>query len=205
MFKNPLVTAVLGLLIGIFVGYVVGQQQNVAPAAGVAAAGTTAAPSLPGTGQQPPEGGRTQATANPRLMEQARELERLVGQDPENYTHLVQLGNVYYDLGNFAKAADYYERARAIRDDSADVLTDLGVSYRELGRGREAVELFDRAAELQPEHWQSRYNAAVVLLFDLNDPEGAQRELDELKKLGSTVQGLPDLTGLEQEIARRRQ
>ncbi len=204
MFKNPLATAVLGLLVGIFVGYVVGQKQNVAPATATPAAGT-AAPALPGTAQQPPAGGRTQATANPRLMEQARELERLVSQDPENYTHLVQLGNVYYDLGNFAKAADYYQRARAIRDDSADVLTDLGVSYRELGRAKEAVELFDRAAELKPEHWQSRYNAAVVRLFDLDDPAGAQRELDELKKLGDTVQGLPDLTGLEQEIARRSQ
>ena len=205
MFKNPLVTAVIGLLIGIFVGYVVGQKQGAVPVSAAPAGAAATAPGLPGTVPPPPEGGRTQATANPRLMEQARELERLVAQDPENYTHLVQLGNVYYDLSNFAKAADYYERARAIRDDSADVLTDLGVSYRELGRAKEAVQLFDRAAELKPEHWQSRYNAAVVLLFDLDDPTGAQRELDELKKLGGTVQGLPDLSGLEQEIARRRQ
>ena len=109
-----------------------------------------------------PRGDAPRRPANPRLLEQARELETLLAKDPNNYDHLVQLANTQYDLNDFVKAADYYEKARAIKDDSPDVLTDLGVCYKETGKAKEALELFDRAADMRPDHWQSRYNAAVV-------------------------------------------
>ncbi|HQU33825.1 MAG: hypothetical protein B7Z68_10865 [Acidobacteria bacterium 21-70-11] len=207
MWKNPVVTAVVGILLGFFIGYLAGQGQRVAlPGASATVnphAGVPGAPPLSGEAAKPPEGGRTAATANPRLLEQAHELEGLLAKDPKNYDHLVQMANTEYDLNDFIKAEDYYEKARAIRDDSPDVMTDLGVCYKETGNPQKALELFDRAADQHPEHWQSRYNAAVVRLFDLNDPAGAKREVEKLKQLKGTVPNIPDLAGLEGEIARR--
>jgi cytochrome c-type biogenesis protein CcmH/NrfG len=209
MWKNPALTAIVGGLIGFFVGYVVGQRQPAPPALAPPAQqsnpheGVPGAPALSGMPQKPPEGGRTAATADPTLMEQVRDVEALLAKDPTNYEHLVRLANLHYDLNNYARAAESYEKARTIKDDSPDVLTDLGVCYRETGRGQKALELFDRAADLQPQHWRSRYNAAVVRLFDLNDLNGAKKELEKLKKLKGTVQDIPDLAGLEQEIAKR--
>jgi len=209
MWKNPVVTAVIGALVGLFFGYLAGQRQAVVPAPAASAstgnphAGIPGAPQLTGQPAKPPEGGRTAATANPRLLEQARELEGLLAKDPRNYEHLLQMGNTQYDLNDFVKAADYYERARAIRDDSADLLTDLGVCYKETGKAQKALELFDKAAALQPEHWQSRYNAAVVRLFDLGDAAGAKADVEKLKALQGKVANLPDLSGLESEIGRR--
>jgi TPR repeat protein len=206
MWKNPIVTAVIGILLGFFLGYWQGQGQAVPPAAartGDPHAGIPGAPPLTGQPQMPPEGGRTAATANPPLLEQAHELEALVAKDPNNYEHLVQLGNTEYDLNNFVKAVDYYERARKIRDTSPDVMTDLGVCYRELGQPQKALELFDRAADAHPTHWQSRYNAAVVRLFDLNDDAGAKQEVEKLKQMQGKVKGIPDLAGLEGEIGKR--
>ncbi len=210
MLKNPLMTAVAGVLLGFFLGYAVGQQQSAAPQQGGAMraddphAGVPGAPPLSGMPQQPPDGGRTMATANPQLLELVRELERLLAADPGNYEHLVQMGNVQYDLSNWPKAVEYYEKARAVRDDSADVMTDLAVAYREVGQPGKAIELLDRAAARSVAHWQSRYNAAVVRLFDLNDVAGANEELAKLKALRATVKEIPDLTRLEQEIARRQ-
>jgi tetratricopeptide (TPR) repeat protein len=205
MWKNPIATAVVGILLGFFFGYLIGQKQGVVPVAQATDphAGVPGAPPLTGQPQAPPEGGRTAATANPRLLEQVRELEALIAKDPKNYAHLVQMANTQYDLNDFVKAAEYYEKARAIKDDSPDVLTDLGVCYKETGKPQEALELFDRAAEMHPDHWQSRYNAAVVRLFDLNDPAGAKIEVDKLKQLQGKVPNIPDLTGLEGEIAKR--
>jgi len=212
MWKNPVVTAVIGALVGLIVGYFYGEKhplvQAAPPAAEVSSAsnphaGVPGAPPLSGQPAKPPEGGRAAATANPRLLEQARELEGLIAKDPKNYDHLLQMGNTQYDLNDFVKASDYYERARAIKDDSADVLTDLGVCYKETGKAQKALELFERAAQLQPEHWQSRYNAAVVRLFELNDAAGAKSDVEKLKTLQGKVANLPDLTGLEGEIARR--
>ncbi|HVN31415.1 MAG TPA: tetratricopeptide repeat protein [Thermoanaerobaculaceae bacterium] len=205
MWKNPIATAVIGLLLGFFFGYLIGQKQGVVPVAQATDphAGVPGAPALTGQPQMPPEGGRTAATANPRLLEQTRELETLIAKDPKNYDHLVQMANTQYDLNDFVKAVDYYEKARAIKDDSPDVLTDLGVCYKETGKPQKALELFDRAADMRPDHWQSRYNAAVVRLFDLNDPAGAKVEVDKLKQLQGKIPGIPDLTGLEGEIAKR--
>lgn len=192
--------ALAGLLLGFFAGYVVGERQG-RPVFSDPHAGVPGAPPLSGQPQQPPQGGRTAATANPQLLEQLRAVEELLKKDPNNYQHLVQAGNLLYDMNNFLRAIDYYERARAIRDDSPDVITDLGVCYRETGNYQKALELFDRAADLHPGHWQSRYNAAVVRLFDLNDAAGAKVELEKLKALNNPQ--IPDLSGLEQEIARR--
>lgn len=206
MMKNPLITAVAGMLVGVCIGYVIGQGQPSArpeAATGNPHAGIPGAPPLTGEPASPPEGGRTAATANPRLMEQARELEQLLAKDPANYEHLVQMGNVQYDMQNYARAADCYEKARAIKDDSADVLTDLGVCYREAKQAQKALELFDKAADMNPTHWQSRYNAAVVRLFDLEDPAGAKQELEKLKKLRGADKDVPELAGLEQEVAKR--
>ena len=205
MWKNPIATAVVGILLGFFFGYLIGQNQGAVPVpqASNPHAGVPGAPPLTGQPQMPPEGGRTAATANPRLLEQARELETLLAQDPNNYDHLVQMANTQYDLNDFVKAAGFYEKARAIRDESPDVLTALGVCYKETGKPQKALDLFDRAADMRPEHWQSRYNAAVVRLFDLNDASGAKVEVEKLKKLQGKVPNIPDLTGLEGEIAKR--
>jgi tetratricopeptide (TPR) repeat protein len=205
MWKNPIATAVVGILLGFFFGYLIAQKQGVVPAqrASDPHAGVAGAPPLTGQPQMPPEGGRTAATANPRLLEQARELETLLAKDPNNYDHLVQIANTHYDLNDFVKAAHFYEKARAIKDDSPDVLTDLGVCYKETGKPQQALVLFDRAADMRPDHWQSRYNAAVVRLFDLNDPVGAKQEVEKLKQLQGKVPSIPDLTGLEGEIAKR--
>jgi hypothetical protein len=205
MWKNPVATAVIGILLGFFAGYLIGQKQGTGPVQPTTDphAGVPGAPALTGQPPMPPEGGRTAGTGNPHLLEQARELETLLAKDPNNYEHLVQMANTQYDLNNFVKAADYYEKARAIKDDSPDVLTDLGVCYKESGKPQEALELFDRAAEMRPDHWQSRYNAAVVRLFDLNDVAGAKAEVDKLKQMQGKVPNLPDLTGLEGEIAKR--
>ena len=205
MWKNPIVTGVIGILLGLFLGYLMGQGQVMPATArtGDPHAGIPGAPPLTGQPQVPPSGGRTAATANPRLLEQAHELEGLLAKDPNNYDHLVQLANTEYDLNDFTKAVDHYEKARKIRDDSADVMTDLGVSYKEIGQPQKALDLFDRAAEAHPDHWQSRYNAAVVRLFDLNDVAGAKIEVDKLKQIQGKVSGMPDLTGLEGEIAKR--
>jgi hypothetical protein len=67
------------------------------------------------------------------------------------------------------------------------------------------VALFDRAAELSARHWQSRYNAAVVRLYDLDDAEGALKAVSHLRALKESNPDIPDLSGIEAEIKRRLQ
>lgn len=190
----------LGVLLGFFLGYIFAERQHkpVDPHAGI-----PGAPPLAGEPAMPPQGGRTTATGNPQLMEQLRAVEQLLAKNPNNYLHLVQAGNLLYDMNNFLRAIEYYERALAVGGESPELLTDLGVCYRETGNQQKALELFHKAADLKPDHWQSRYNAAVVRLFDFNDARGAQEELEKLKSLKNPE--IPDVSGLKQEISRRLQ
>jgi tetratricopeptide (TPR) repeat protein len=201
--RNPLVTLIVGALLGFFAGYVIGQRQPAGAPPQVAAAAAEVNPhAAGGAPSTPPAASGGSATADPKLVDDLTVVKQLLTKDPGNYPHLVQAGNISYDLGRFSSAVEYYERARAVKDDSPDVLTDLGNCYREVKQPAKAVELFDRAATLGSTHWQSRYNAAVVRLFDLNDPAGARQEIEQLKQVKPAPAGMPDLAAFEAEIAR---
>lgn len=209
MLKNPVVTLIVGALVGFFLGFVVGQGQPAARPPAPAASQMPANPhgaggpiplETPASGVARPA---APAPVDPKLADELTVVKQMLAKDPGNYAHLVQAGNLYYDMGNFASAIEVYEKARAVKDDSADVQTDLGNCYREVGQSAKAIELFDKAAALRPDHWQSRYNAAVVRLFDLADPAGAREELEKLKAVKPAPAGMPDLAGLEQEITKR--
>ncbi|MGV8038782.1 MAG: tetratricopeptide repeat protein [Thermoanaerobaculaceae bacterium] len=206
MWKNPLVSLVVGALLGFFGGYLAGQRQpRPSPAQPQPPATMPGANPHAGVPGAPPLGpGAAMAAPDEHLAKQLRDLEAMLASDPENYEHLVRAGNVLYDMGNFARANDYYERARRQKDDSPDVLTDSGVAYRETGNPAKAVELFEHAARISPGHWQSRFNLMIVKLFDLDDPAGAERVLAEIKAIPEKPAGFPDLAPIEKEIAARK-
>ncbi len=118
--------------------------------------------------------------------EQARNILRLeqeVAVNPSNIDAWTQLGNVYFDTGNFAKSINAYEKSLALSPNNANVLTDLGVMYRRNGQPEKAVGAFDRAIAVDPGHQQSRFNKGIVLRYDMNDREGAVQAWEELIKV----------------------
>lgn len=207
VWRNPFVVAVAGLLVGFMIGYMVGQRPMLPASASPEPAGNPHAgvPGAPPINENTkmPDAGPSQSPPNLAAMADIRALEDRLVKNPKDYDALVQMGNNYFELGTYAKALTYYESARVIRDDSPDVITDQGVCFRETGQPKKALEFFEKAAKFRPDHWQSRYNIVVVKLFDLNDIVGARATLAELKSLVGKVDGMPDLAGLEKEIAKR--
>jgi tetratricopeptide (TPR) repeat protein len=55
--------------------------------------------------------------------------------------------------------------------------------YRRNGQPLKAIESFDKAMAIVPNHEQSRFNKGIVLRYDLNDREGAIRAWEELLKI----------------------
>lgn len=204
MWKNPLITLIVGALVGFLGGFVAGQRQP-RPEAPASLAAMAANPHSGGAGAQMP--GSSQAPGAPLDQDLVRQLQQIESQlagDAENYQLLVRAGDTLYDMGDFARANDYYGKARQLRDDSPDVLTDSGVAYREMGDPHKAVELFEKASAMAPAHWQSRFNHMIVRLFDLNDTASAERILDELARLSPKPREMPDLAPLRREIAARK-
>ena len=121
-------------------------------------------------------------------------LDKAVSQNPENVEAWTQLGNIYFDTGQFKNAIKAYEKSLSLQPNNADVLTDLGVMYRRNGQPEKAVEAFDKAIQVNPRHEVSRFNKGIVLMHDLRDSKGALEAWGELVKMNPMAKapnGLP--------------
>jgi tetratricopeptide (TPR) repeat protein len=154
------------------------------------------APEAPAAGPSGPGA----AQGGPQMAEIQR-LRDLVEKNPNDADAVLSLANLNFDIKNWARARELYERRLTLKPGDPDVMTDMGVCYRELGDFQQALGLFNQAQALAPDHWQSRYNKVVVLAFDLKDYDGAQKVLDELQRLQP---GNPSIAELAAEVARRR-
>ena len=114
---------------------------------------------------------------------------RETAQNPKNVAAWVQLGNLYFDTNQFEKAIWAYNKSLELDAGNANVWTDLGVMYRRSGQPREAIRAFDAAIRADPRHEVSRFNKGIVLMHDLNDPEGAVQAWEELLKINPFAMG----------------
>jgi tetratricopeptide (TPR) repeat protein len=55
--------------------------------------------------------------------------------------------------------------------------------YRRSGQARKAVEKFDKAVAVDPNHETARFNKGIVLMHDLGDRDGAVRAWEELLEI----------------------
>jgi tetratricopeptide (TPR) repeat protein len=133
--------------------------------------------------------------------ERIEELRGAVEKDPENPKLLTELGNAWYDRGEWDRAIAAYEKARRKAPEDANLLSDLGAAYRNRGEFRRAVGLFERARKNDGDHWQSLLNLVLIHAYDLRDHAGAQRWFDELKRRFPEI---PDLDRIQERISSLR-
>lgn len=92
------------------------------------------------------------------------------------------LGNAEYRLGDFAAAAEAYERSLAILPNNPDGRFQLGMSYARLGRLAEAERAFNAALQMRPDVARTRYELGMVL-FKLGRREDAARQFRRVAEL----------------------
>jgi tetratricopeptide (TPR) repeat protein len=114
-------------------------------------------------------------------------LEKQTREEPANAGAWIDLGNLYFDADQYEKSILAYRKGLELTPDNADVWTDMGVMQRKAGRPEEAVKAFDRAIAVNPKHEISHLNKGIVLLHDLQDPQGAIRAWEELLAINPTV------------------
>lgn len=102
-------------------------------------------------------------------IEAITRLESLLNGDPSNIELLQELGNAYFDNGQFDRAKVEYEKVVEKNPNDPNVITDLGICWRNLGNPEQAVKKFEEASRIAPSHINSRYNAGVVYYYDLKD------------------------------------
>jgi tetratricopeptide (TPR) repeat protein len=192
---DRLLFTAVGLLAGFAAAYVyldrVPQAGAAAPAdphAGLAGVGPGASRDLPGSG-----GGTPSLAADPVAQRRLADLEAAAAKEPANYALQVQVGNVAYDVEDWKKAVDAYERALKLQAGDPNVLTDLGVAYRNLGNGEKALGMFAKALAKDPSHWPAAFNQAIVWGIDRGDKARAKEILNKIRKEHPEVKSIDGL------------
>ena len=107
------------------------------------------------------------------VVSQIDEAKQLAEGQPDSWKAWANLGNLYFDSDQYAKAIDAYKKALSIEPNEPHVLTDLGVMYRRNGDPKKAVETFDLAIIAAPDHETARFNKGIVLYYDIKDKKAA--------------------------------
>ncbi|MBI5375256.1 MAG: tetratricopeptide repeat protein [Candidatus Schekmanbacteria bacterium] len=128
-------------------------------------------------------------------------IQSLIKTDPENSQLRVQLGNAYFDNGQFDKAITEYEKALEKIPNDADVRTDFAICYRNMGNYDKAVQEFEKAAASNPMHVNSRYNAGVVYYYDLKNYPKAKEVWESYLKIAPNDQRAGEIQKLLMDIA----
>ena len=170
-------TVILAVVIAFLVGFITGA--TVAILKGKKGVEGPAMVQKPQTAPMP-------APPGPSPLEVASKIETLkeiVRKDPKNLPAWVELGNLYFDSNQPKEAIETYSQYLAIKPDNADVRTDMAIMYRNLGEMDRALEQFQKAAQSDPKHINSRYNIGIVLLHDKQDIKGAIKAWEEYLKV----------------------
>lgn len=120
--------------------------------------------------------------------QQIQQLEKIVGQAPDNRNAWVQLGHAYFDSNQPAKAIDAYDKALALDPNDADVLTDQGVMFRRMGWFDKAIENFEKAHGVNSLHATSLLNLGIVYRYDLQEFDKAKDAWEKFLELQPTGQ-----------------
>jgi tetratricopeptide (TPR) repeat protein len=160
MKAESILLAIGGIVFGLLVGWIIGDQQ--------------ARSSGPVTVTQSPAPAAAETRQPPALDEfQAQALATVARNDDTNVAARVQLGNLYFDAERFSEAATWYQEAFALDPMNPDVSTDLGVSYYYSNQPDKALEQFDRSLEVDSLHVKTLLNQGIVLAFGKRDLDGA--------------------------------
>ena len=184
MNKENLAFLVGGLAFGFLLGYAVFTAVQTQPQLPAGPTASTAQPSQ----QESPSGPRAPSQVGPSgaeggapMMREINGLKQMLQEDPQNIAALTRLANVYHDVAMWDQAVDYYQRVLEITPDDPDLITDLGICYRGQREFDKALVQFDRAHEINPNHWQSLFNMVIVAGFDLGQYDRAEIALQKME------------------------
>jgi tetratricopeptide (TPR) repeat protein len=105
---------------------------------------------------------------------------------PENPDYLKQMGNRYYDLGQYEKAVDFYRQSLSIRPRDPSVETDLATCYHNLNQEDKALEILNKVLEYSPGFSQAMFNKGIVLIY------GKKNTIDGIKVWEDLLQSDPN-------------
>jgi len=132
-----------------------------------------------------------------RWPEAITQYQQVLTMNPSEQTRIgtqLLLGEALYSAGRYAEAVTVYTEYLRARPGNADALNVLGICLLALEKPDEAIEVFTRAVNVDPENGVSRRNLGNAL-FDRGDNDAAAVHAEEAARLRIDDPGAWDLLG----------
>ena len=186
------VLAVITLLLGVAVGYLVRGSATTATLSQTPSAPFTV-PNFGGAGisEQPPRSSEFAARTVEPLLQQLQTR-------PDDADLLINIANSYYDGKDYAKAIEYYQKGLKIRPEEVNVRTDMATAMWYSGDADGAIKQYEQSLKFQPTHAQTLFNMGIVKWQGKKDGKGAIQVWERLLAsnrsypVGAKVQRLLD-------------
>jgi hypothetical protein len=196
--KETVITAIVFLAVGFLAGYITDSQLNWSAKKTASVAGSDHVHEQAPAGMPPMGGGgmgQSLPEGHPPIDTGAviKTLEEQVAQNPKDVAAQTQLGNAYYDAGQWQKAVDAYHKVLELDPKNVGARTDLGTAYFNMGRPKDALDEYAKSLAINPNHEPTIFNSIIVNLKGTHDAAAAQAAWDRLKKMNPSYPGLEDL------------
>jgi cytochrome c-type biogenesis protein CcmH/NrfG len=167
--------AIICLVVGVAIGYLLRGSESQSPAAAIQTAPTGEPAEQAGTAM--PGVGMTQQPTPEQMKRMAdKQAEPLLAQlknKPSDPQLLYNIGNVYYDTQQYPEAIKYYEQSLGANPKAEDVRTDMAVAYFYSGDADKALAELDLVLKQNPAHPNALFNQGMIRWKGKMDISGA--------------------------------
>ncbi len=161
MSKDNVLFAVVGLLTGLIVGFIVANSLNERGAAtSTATAGDMRTNSNLPAGH-PDIGAGGQGTMGPQMLESIDKAK----QDPSDFEAQLKAAEAYYQIERFDEAIMYLNAANKLRPDDREVIVHLGNANFDASRYDEAQKWYTAAIAKKPDDVNIRTDLGLTYVF----------------------------------------
>ena len=195
--QQSYVLAVITLMLGVAVGYLVGGSSATETAGQASASGPAVLSNL-GDSSTSQQGPRSPELTS-RLV--APMIEQLTTR-PNDPQLLTNIANAYYDGRDYAKAIDYYQRALKLRPEDVNVRTDMGTAMWYSGDADAAIKQYEQSLKSQPTHAQTLFNMGIVRWQGKKDGKGAIQMWEKLLVSNPSYPDRPKVQELLDQVKR---
>ena len=183
MSKENLLFSIIGLLVGLIVGFLVTNslnQSGSAPRPQSARPTVTTQSSADLPSDHPPIN-PSNAVADPQQMQAAvTEAIQQARNEPNNFEAQMKAAQLYYQIQRYSEAIDFLLRANQLRPDSYEAVVALGNTYFDADKYKEAEQWYTAALIKKPDDINVRTDLGLTFLF--REPPDIDRAIKEFRK-----------------------
>jgi len=169
--KDKLLHLVMGLFVGLLVGFFGANWMNKSAAVATAPVASAGADATGAPHDHAEDGGAAAASSGAAMPEVQAKL-KAADDNPQDFDAQVAAANMFYRINNYDRAILYLERARKLRPDDAQTSVYLANTLYDAGRYGEAKPLYEDAVKKMPNDVDVRTDLGSTY-FNLKDMDKA--------------------------------